>query len=130
MSNDSAQEICILGFIINGTELTVKLVDIPSGNACRLYTLGPKAFPCTAATFYKYFIPLITVVWQLFHRLIYGQHNFDSLIGGNMITRRVFKISQFSKNDGLSQDAPYFYLNLVYIFTSRIYFMLLTQFFL
>ncbi|KAI7851362.1 hypothetical protein BDC45DRAFT_445750, partial [Circinella umbellata] len=64
MSNDSAQEICILGFIINGTELTVKLVDIPSGNACRLYTLGPKAFPCTAATFYKYFIPLITVVWQ------------------------------------------------------------------
>ncbi|KAG2219126.1 hypothetical protein INT45_000498 [Circinella minor] len=63
-SNDSAQKICIPGFIINGTELTVKLIDIPSGNACRLYTLGPMAFPCTAATFYKYFIPLVTIVWQ------------------------------------------------------------------
>ncbi|KAI7850760.1 hypothetical protein BDC45DRAFT_538987 [Circinella umbellata] len=47
------------------------------------------------------------IVTQVFHRLIYGQQNFDSLIGGSMITRRVFKISQFSKNDGLSQDAPY-----------------------
>ncbi|KAG2200277.1 hypothetical protein INT45_014151, partial [Circinella minor] len=63
-SNDSAQKICIPGFIINGTELTVKLIDIPSGNACRLYTLGPMAFPSTAATFYKYFIPLVTIVWQ------------------------------------------------------------------
>ncbi|KAI9261472.1 hypothetical protein BDA99DRAFT_537858 [Phascolomyces articulosus] len=50
--------------IINGTELTVKLMDIPSGKARRLYALGPMLFSCTSGTFCKYFIPLIIVVCQ------------------------------------------------------------------
>ncbi|KAI7856145.1 hypothetical protein BDC45DRAFT_534025 [Circinella umbellata] len=40
-------------------------------------------------------------------RVTKKSQNFDSLIGDSMITRRVFKIFQFSKNDGLSQNAPY-----------------------
>ncbi|KAI9272829.1 hypothetical protein BDA99DRAFT_432745 [Phascolomyces articulosus] len=58
------QSFCIPGFIIHGTELTVKLMDVPSGNICRLHTLGPMPFPRTPETFYKDFIPLVTLVWQ------------------------------------------------------------------
>ncbi|KAI7852639.1 hypothetical protein BDC45DRAFT_184200 [Circinella umbellata] len=54
----------IQSFIIHGAELTVKLMDVPSGNICRLYTLGSMPFPRTPETFYKDFIPLVTLVWQ------------------------------------------------------------------
>ncbi|KAI9488816.1 hypothetical protein BDB00DRAFT_846706 [Zychaea mexicana] len=64
MATKDTQQLCVPGFIINGTELTVKLMDIPSGNACRVYTLGPMPFPLIPETFFKNFIPLVTLVWQ------------------------------------------------------------------
>lgn len=42
----------------------VKVMDIPSGNICRVYTLGPMQFPLDPDTFYNGVIPLITLVWQ------------------------------------------------------------------
>ncbi|KAI9272830.1 hypothetical protein BDA99DRAFT_499349 [Phascolomyces articulosus] len=64
MKTKDAQHLCIPGFIISGTELTVKLMDVPTGNICRLYTLGPMPFPLVPDELYKRIVPLITLVWQ------------------------------------------------------------------
>ncbi|KAI9488776.1 hypothetical protein BDB00DRAFT_771930, partial [Zychaea mexicana] len=58
------RSIRVPGFVINGTELAIKIMDLPRGNVCRLYSFAAMEFPLTAETFYKGFVPLLTLVWQ------------------------------------------------------------------
>ena len=45
--------------------MEIKLIDVPAGNVSRITTLGPLQFPREPATFYKFFIPVLTMLWQI-----------------------------------------------------------------